>query len=184
MRSAATVAGGRYIPRFHKNVNARDAFSHSVECDNIFIIVTNEPGGVAHVGCRCWCHNTQDLYVEPDGLEYDVTPPPEYANSADIYAASLLKWEHPVNTPYPIGKERPDSNVEGNGKAAPLQDNEHISISQESAVVDNHYSFTSDSLSCLETSVEKQFPNRSPHEVATGKCDTCGDKLAVCECVE
>ena len=62
--------------------NPRDLFSHSVQCDDFLSTISPKVGGVEHIKCRCWCHNALDLFATSEP-EYDLTPPPEYANSAD-----------------------------------------------------------------------------------------------------
>jgi|SRR6185503_15793135 len=69
----------------------RDAFTHSAQCDSFYSQPCGDVGGVKHVGCCCWCHGTSDvLSVSPDGPLYDLEPPPEYTNSADVYVEPPL----------------------------------------------------------------------------------------------
>lgn len=62
--------------------NERDAFSHSLQCDDYFSIADPAPGGVAHHNCRCWCHSALALQVAPE-VGFDLSVPEEYATSAD-----------------------------------------------------------------------------------------------------
>ena len=73
-------------PRQRRQHLARryDAFSHSAQCDGFHSVISPDPGGVKHVSCACWCHSLQTLYASQEP-EYDLSPPPEYATSADIY---------------------------------------------------------------------------------------------------
>lgn len=142
--------------------NQRDAFSHSLQCDGFLSTLSDIIGGVAHVKCQCWCHNAQHLFATPEP-EYDLTPPPEYASSADL--AFVL--DEPAHVR--VGC----SNVQPEIIAAEL------GAIESAVVLDSRLNKIE---ACLYSS--EQFPNRSPQELTSGKCDTCGDTLKDCECVE
>ena len=143
-----------YAPRIFTR-NECNAFSHSAQCDQFFSVKSDTIGGVEHVRCLCWCHRAITLYGQPEP-EYDLSPPPEYANSADL---AFLETE-PARM----------------GKPVTLSDCE-IFASDSAAMEQPLY----DPILPLQSD---RFPSRSHQELAKGKCDTCGDALVACECVE
>lgn len=149
----------------------RTAFNHSATCDGFFSMSSPLPGGVEHRGCLCWCHgDTGPLFTDATGPEYDLTPPPEYATSADVY-----------------GENENDNTTKEDSD--PFSDN-----SNNSAYISNPCSYSDYSFSHMakgeteRAATEKdsaaQNGNRSREELQRDRCDTCGDSLKVCECVE
>ena len=131
-----------------------------------------------HVNCHCWCHsNTQDLLVSPKGPEYDLTPPPEFANSADAaFIEDGTLADRSLST-----------------KSAFIEEPEYLKnemVPENTASMESVSPFLTDDALFSDQDFSKNAPpaasyaNRSPGELARNKCDTCGDKLAVCECVE
>ncbi len=153
-----------YAPRRFRE-NERNAFSHSQQCDQFFSAISKEPGGVAHQSCRCWCHGATNLHASAEP-EYDFTPPPEYANSADLAFANV------VTTGKEFAAYSEKSYLDTLVEPPPFELFETFAPEYES---DSGYT------SQLNAD---QFPNRSRRELSLNKCDTCGDKLADCECVE
>lgn len=141
--------------------NRRDAFSHSAQCDAFLSVISSLPGGVAHTGCRCWCHSAQNLFNSPEP-EYDLTPPPEYATSADrAFQTSNAALQ---------GVRSADAERQLYDPVILLEPDRYTELPGGDYALQHNYA--------------GQFPNRSRKELATGKCDTCGDALAKCECVE
>lgn len=136
--------------------NARNVFSHSPGCDEFFSQRSSEPGGVAHKACLCWCHNAGETLYLSEAPEYDLTPPPEYATSADRLIESEPEYV----------------------RATPVE-----SVSAMSADSDVFTDQDAESFDAFETTAAK-YPGRSREEIARNRCDTCGDSLAKCECVE
>ena len=102
------------------------------------------------------------LQMSPE-LEYDLTPPPEYANSADIYEADP-ELEAERNRERYAGRE-PDIFAEP--EPEDLSGYEWL----ETAGPDT-------------PPPDPRYLGRSRQELANGKCGTCGDQLVKCECVE
>ena len=172
-----------YAPRIPIFENPRHVFSHSEQCDKLFsgpvithpglssfsVLTPNTPFAVLanipsakqeHTHCRCWCHNAQSLFATPEP-EYDLTPPPEYENSADRAFTGIIttgeEFAAYSENSYldTIVKPSPSlSTSSGNDVTLPVSEHAGSSVTEPK----------------LYESI--------------GKCDTCGDFLTVCECVE
>ena len=193
-----------YAPPRVFTQNERNAFSHSIQCDQFFSVKSNTIGGVEHLKCLCWCHRALTLYGQPEP-EYDLTPPPEYANSADlafIEGLSSSDRQHPANTGAVVLDSRlneiearrigPESLAEGSKEAGgvSLVAASFASLAPEFEMFDADLQSVGfpvtepepyDPIPLLQSD---RFPNRSRQELAKGKCDTCGDALTACECTE
>lgn len=142
--------------------NRRDAFSHSGQCDALFSgpAITHPGTGKlvtgfeqSHTACRCWCHNAEHLFESAEP-EWDLTPPPEYATSADLAFAGTGARFGSADT---MNHKSPRPGLE----PQPIFDEPQI-----------------------DPQLGAQCAGRSRKELQSGKCDTCGDPLTKCECVE
>lgn len=151
-------------PRRQSSYSSHNAFSHSEQCDQFFSVITEPwiPGGIQHIKCRCWCHSTQNLFDSPEP-EYDFTPPPEYLSSAD----RAFALDEPAHVRVGFSLDSPT-----------------VTSTDCRTIVDKGAVVLDSRLNEIEARLVIQFPGRSPLELASGKCDNCGDKLADCECVE
>ncbi len=150
--------------------NARNAFSHSAQCDEFFSIVSPLLGGVPHMQCACWCHGALTLFAGADGPEYDLTPPPEYATSADLAFVAAQTSGAEIYETQSAGSVVAERQLYD---LVTLLEPDHL----YNDLANSYESTTAQALAAKHT-------NRSPRELASNKCDTCGDKLADCECVE
>lgn len=148
--------------------NERNAFSHSIECDTFFSVINKEPGGILHTSCKCWCHGAANFRASAEP-EYDFTPPPEYINSADL---AFTGEQVDVGTTH--------SMLDLNQTAAGPGSSVFNDFAPEWEPDSSDFNTQPTPSEASAT----QFPNRSRRELSVNKCDTCGDTLTACECVE
>lgn len=162
-------------------MNHYDAFSHSIQCDEFLSIPSPLIGGVVHVKCQCWCHNTEYLFSSPEP-EYDLSPPPEYANSADL--AFVLDEPAHVRVGFSSASLAFSDSVFSDSVFS-----ERAATDRGAVVLDSRLNEIEarpiGSIDIFTGPANKAgFTNWSRQELRSGKCETCGDALADCECVE
>lgn len=164
--------------------NYRDAFSHSEQCDKFSSVISLQIGGVEHSGCQCWCHNAQHLFATPEP-EYDFSPPPEYLSSAD--RAFILDEPAHVRVGFSQITNVPSAADIEALEAGPIirTSNREVGLARETNQVQTSPFGQLPGIDIYEGPANKAgFSKWSRKELTLGKCETCGDKLADCECVE
>lgn len=177
----------------------RDAFSHSEQCNTFYSFTASGGRGFCglpniwidlfdlppvrqlvnvfkHDKCRCWCHNAEHLFTSPEP-EYDFTPPPEYLSSAD--RAFVLDEPAHVRVGFSEFSVVPIESALGETDT----DDADFSVTLEWDANSGAGLVPAGQLAQPVAS-RTGFANWSREELQIGKCGTCGDKLADCECVE